>query len=65
MKYKSLQSFSNFGAKAWNTILTNLKQLKYNNFKRKETLDEIFMQIVKDQDEYLESLTILEHLNFF
>ena len=48
-----MSSFSKFGAKAWNAIPTHFKQNKYDNFKKR-------LQILKNQDEYLEPLTILQ-----
>ena len=56
-------SFSKFAAKAWISIPTHFKQLKYSNFKKQ--LHETFMQILKDQDGYLALLSILQQLASF
>ena len=57
-------SFSKFAAKAWNSIPTHFKQLKYSNFK-KQLHETLMQQILKDQDGYLALLSILQQLASF
>ena len=57
-------SFSKFAAKAWSSIPTHFKQLKYSNFK-KQLHETLMQQILKDQDGYLALLSILQQLASF
>jgi len=47
----------------WNTIPTHFEQHKHSNFKKR--FHETLMKILKDQDGYLEPLSILQLLAVF
>ena len=54
-------SFSRFGAKLWDEIPCNIRQLPKNKFKK--TLRKLLFDILNSEDDYTDTPTLIEKLN--
>ena len=56
-------SFSRFGARLWNSIPSNLKELNNKNFK--EQIHKMLIEILENEDQYLDPESIVKNIRKF
>ena len=56
-------SFSRFGARLWNNIPSNLKELNNKNFKKQ--IHKMLIKILEAEDQYLDSESIVKSISKF
>ena len=56
-------SFSRFGARLWNSITSNLKELNNKNFKKQ--IHKMLIEILENEDQYLDPESIVKSIRKF